>query len=159
MRTTPKHLRPRWRYLGVGLETWPDVDLNRSAFQSALWESCRTLSGDVGGADADLTVYDFFFQHGRGEAVVKTHRGEVQLARAALGTISSVAGNPIRVRVRGVSGTVRGCEEKYLGRHRERIGETTVTVDGVERTGYRRGVAIDLQSEDTFVGATMLDIQ
>ncbi|MFC6754912.1 ribonuclease P, partial [Halorubrum tibetense] len=36
MKHLPKHLRPRWRYLALGIEAWPDADVDRRAFQRAL---------------------------------------------------------------------------------------------------------------------------
>ena len=38
MKHLPKYLRPRWRYLGVGIESWPDADVDRGAdVVSAVW--------------------------------------------------------------------------------------------------------------------------
>ncbi len=159
MKPTPKHLRQRWRYLAIEIETYPDVSVGRDVFQRALWRACRSFAGDAGAAEADLTVFGYSFADGSGEAVIRTRRDSVSLARAAVGCLSEVDEHPIRLRVRGVSGTVRGCEEKYLGRDQERIGEINVTVDGVNRIGYRRGSDVDVRFENTFVGATMLDIE
>ncbi|TKX77234.1 ribonuclease P, partial [Halorubrum sp. SD626R] len=48
MKHLPKHLRPRWRYVAVGIETWPDADVGRRAFQRALWYAAGNLVGDAG---------------------------------------------------------------------------------------------------------------
>ncbi|MEM4780340.1 MAG: Rpp14/Pop5 family protein, partial [Halalkalicoccus sp.] len=116
MRHLPKHARPKWRYLAVGIETWPDVDLSRGAFQRHLWYAGQNLLGDPGCADADLRVFGFEHGEGSGEAVVRTRRDTVEDARAALACIDEVEGAEVGVSVRGVSGTVKSCEEKYLGR-------------------------------------------
>jgi len=65
MKHLPKHLRPRWRYLAVEIETWPDTEIDRRAFQRALWYAAGNLVGDSGSADADLTLLSF--AHGEGE--------------------------------------------------------------------------------------------
>jgi len=67
----PKHLRPRWRYFAVGIETWPDADLGRRGFQRALWYAAGNLLGDAGSADADLTLLSFSHDGGEGEAIVR----------------------------------------------------------------------------------------
>ena len=47
----PKYLRPRWRYLAVELESWPDADVDRRSFQRELWFAAQNLLGDAGSAD------------------------------------------------------------------------------------------------------------
>ena len=32
MKHLPKHLQPRWRYLAVRIESWPDADIDREYF-------------------------------------------------------------------------------------------------------------------------------
>jgi ribonuclease P/MRP protein subunit POP5 len=115
MKHLPKHLRPRWRYLAVGVETCPDADLARSDFQRAVWYAAGNLLGDTGSADADLRVLRFSFDDGAGEgrAVVRARRGEVRPARAAVACVADVGGEPVGVSVRGVSGTLRGCAEAF----------------------------------------------
>ena len=158
MKHLPKHLRPKWRYLGVGIETWPDADLDRGAFQRHLWYAAQNLLGDPGSADADLRVFGFRHEDGAGEAVVRTRRDTVGDARAALACISEVDGDPIGVHVRGVSGTVRACEEKYLGGRPEVVGEQRVVYDNAERAAVFRDGVFDVRTGDAYTGATELDV-
>lgn len=158
MKHLPKHLRPRWRYLGVGIETWPDADLDRRAFQRHLWYAAQNLLGDPGSADADLRVFEFRHEGGAGEAVVRTRRGAVGDARAALACVDEIDGEPIGVHVRGVSGTARACEEKYLGRGPEVVGEKRVVFDNAERTAVTRDGVFDVWTDDAYTGATELDV-
>jgi ribonuclease P/MRP protein subunit POP5 len=109
----PKHLRPRWRYLAVELETRDDAHLTRDAFQRAVWYAAGNLLGDPGSADADLRVLRFSFVDGTGEAVVRVRRGEVGPGRAALACVEAVDDVPVGLYVRGVSGTIRACEETF----------------------------------------------
>ena len=158
MSTLPKHLRERWRYLGVGIEGWPDADFDRGTFQRQVWYAAQNLLGDVGSAEADLRVLGFEFSGGDGEAVVRVRHGHVRAARAALACVDEVDGAPVRVHVRGTSGTVRGCEEKYLGRGREPPEERTVAYRGADRAAVVRGDRVDVRTDGRFVGATHLDL-
>ncbi len=117
MKHLPKHLRPRWRYLAVELETPSGVDVPRRAFQRAVWYAAGNLLGDAGSADADLRVlrYRFDGETGHGEAVVRARHGEVSSGRAALACVDAVDEDPVGLWVRGVSGTVRGCEAFLSG--------------------------------------------
>ena len=155
----PKHLRPRWRYLAVGLESWPDVDLDRRRFQRALWFAAQNLLGDAGSADLDGSVLTFRFEGGTGEAIVRARRGEVGRLRAVLATVDAVDDVPLGVVVRGVSGTVRACEEKYIRRPSEDSEKRNVVFAGSERRAVVRGDRVDAAVGDGHVGATALDIR
>lgn len=155
----PKHLRPRWRYLAVSLETWPDASLDRRSVQSSVWSAARSLYGDVGAADLDLTVIRFEGGDGSWDAIVRTHRGEVDRARAVLGSIGAVDGDDVGVAVRGTSGTVRACEEKYIGGRPEPTDQSDVAFGNAQRRAVQRGERVDVHVESAFVAATTLDLQ
>jgi ribonuclease P/MRP protein subunit POP5 len=154
----PKHLRPRWRYLAVEVESWPEAALDRRAFQRALWFAAQNLLGDTGSAALDLTVERFDHEGGAGEAVVRTHRGETGRARAVLATVTAVDGSPVGLRVRGVSGTRTACEEKYMRGGPEARTQSHVAFAGADRPAHRRDGRVDVETEDGLVGATTLDI-
>jgi len=153
----PKHLRPRWRYVAVGLESWPDAAIDRGTFQRELWYAAQDLLGDVGSAALDLEVYGFAFEDGVGDAVVRVRRGEVEQARAVLACLNEVGGTPLGVHVRGVSGTVRACEEKYINRPLESTVERHVVFEDAERCAIERSDRVDVCTDDAFAGATELD--
>lgn len=157
MKHLPKHLRQRWRYLAVELETWPDATIDEMAFQRSCWFAAQNLVGDVGSAEADLRVVDFAFEDGDGYALVRTRRESTDLARAALACVNAVYEDPIRVTVRGISGTVRAGEEKYLGAPRK-PEEESVAFGGESRRALSRGDRLDVEIDGAFVGATRLDI-
>jgi len=154
MKHLPKHARPRWRYLGVGLEGWPDARIDRRAFQRELWYAAQNLVGDVGSAEMDCTVYGFAFEGGVGDAVVRVRRGEVERARAVLACLDAVDGHPVRVTVRGVSGTVRACEESYIRRPLESSDEKRVVFEDSERPAFARDGRVDVRVDHGFAGAT-----
>jgi len=158
MKHLPKHLRPRWRYLAVELEAWPDAALHRGDVQRAIWFAAGNLLGDPGSADADLRVVDYSYSDGAGEALVRVRRGEVERARAALACVSEVDDHPVRVAVRGVSGTMRAAEENYLGRTPELSREDDVAFGGDTHPGVARGDSVDVDL-GAWVGATRRDCQ
>lgn len=159
MKHLPKHLRPRWRYLAVELESWPDVHVSRSDFQRSVWFAAQNLLGDPGSTDADLRVLSFDWTDGQGEAIIRARRGEVEPARAALACVDSVRDDPLRVRIRGVSGTVRAASEKYLGGPLEAGNEERVVFRNDSRRAILRDGRVDVDNEGTFVGTTRLDLE
>lgn len=159
MKHLPKHLRPRWRYLAVGIEAWPDAVVGRRAFQRALWYGAGNLLGDTGSADAGLKLLSFSFSGGAGEAVVRVRRGHVEEARAAVACVSEVDGDPVGIRVRGTSGTVRACEERYMGRAAASSTQRDVAFGDAERSAVVRGDAYDVRAESGYVGAAAFDIE
>ena len=159
MKHLPKHLQPRWRYLAVHLETWPDAAFDRGSFQRTVWYSAQNLLGDTGSAALDLSVMRFRLGEGAGEAVVRVRRGEVDRARAVIACLDSVEGSPVGVRVAGVSGTIRACEEKYMGRGREQPDQRYVAFEGAEQSAFVRGPRVDVEADGAFAGATNLDLQ
>ncbi|WP_159900486.1 Rpp14/Pop5 family protein [Salinirussus salinus] len=156
--TLPKHLRQRWRYLAVGVESWPEASVERDPFQRALWYGAQDLVGDVGSATVDLTVQRFRYGDGEGEAAVRTRRGAVERARAVIASVDEVAGDPVGLRVRGVSGTLRGCEEKYMGGGPVATEQRHVTFEGADRTATLRGGRATVRVDGAPVGVTTLDI-
>ncbi|MFB6109030.1 MAG: Rpp14/Pop5 family protein [Haloplanus sp.] len=159
MKHLPKHLRPRRRYLAVGIESWPDADVTRRAFQRELWYAAGNLLGDAGSADADLRVVRFEFGDGAGEAVVRTRHDEVGPARAAVACVDDVDGHPVGVYVRGVSGTVLSCEERYLGGRAGVTAERRVVFENDRRRGFVRDGAVDVELPEGFAGAAELDFE
>ncbi|EMA50067.1 MULTISPECIES: Rpp14/Pop5 family protein [Halococcus] len=158
MKHLPKHLRPRRRYLAIAIEAWPDADPGKHAFQRACWYAAQNLLGDPGAADVDLRVLDFSFADGDGTAIVRVRHGEVERARAAIACVDEISGSPVGVRVLGVSGTVRACEERYIGRASRGAAERNVVFADSQRPAVVRNGRFDVHGEPGFVGATSLDI-
>ena len=159
MKHLPKHIRPRWRYLAVGIESTPDATIDRGAFQRELWYAAGNLLGDPGSADADLTVYSFSFEDGYGEAIVRVRRGETDPARAAVACLNEIDGEPVGVVVRGISGTVRACEESYLGRRTGAFEQRQVVFADAQRSAFSREDAVEVSVPAGFVSATELDFE
>ncbi len=158
MKHLPKHLQPRWRYLAVGIEAWPDADVGRRALQREVWYAAQNLLGDVGSASLDLQIVDFEFADGDGHAIVRTHRGETDRARAVVACVDAVDGHEVGLRVRGVGGTVRASRETYIGRGAEKIEQRHVAFENAERRAVVRDGRVDVSVDGAFAGATHLDL-
>ncbi len=159
MKHLPKHLTPRWRYLGVTIEAWPDAKLRRDRFQRNLWYSAQNLLGETGSAELDLSVVRFQFDAPTGETIIRVRRGHTDRARAVIACLDEIDGEPVGVRVAGESGTIRACEEKYMGRGRENPEQRYVAFDGATQSGFVRNSRADIEKDAAFVGATILDLQ
>ncbi|MCU4716763.1 Rpp14/Pop5 family protein [Halapricum hydrolyticum] len=159
MKHLPKHLQPRWRYLAVRFETWPDATVDRGAFQRELWYAAQNLLGDVGSAAVDLTVVRFDGWDGGGEAIVRVRRGECERARAIVACVDAIGSDPVGLRVAGTSGTVRACEEKYMRGGPERTEQRHVTVGDAERPAVVRDGRLEYRMNDAFTAGTPLDIE
>lgn len=157
MKHLPKHLQPRWRYLALELESWPDATIDRRAFQRECWYAAQNLLGDPGSARADMTVVRFDFGDGTGTAIVRVRRGETGPARAAVACIDGIGGSPVGIRVCGISGTIRAAEENYLGRRGQDSEERNVVFGNEERVAVVRDGSTDVRLDETFTGATDLD--
>jgi ribonuclease P/MRP protein subunit POP5 len=159
MKHLPKHLQPRWRYLGVAIETWADTTIDRRAFQREVWYTAQNLVGDAGSAEADLRVMRFSVRDGVGGAIVRVRRGTVDEARAVLACVDDVDGAPVGVRVRGVSGTVAACSESYLVTPTASSDQRTVAVEGSDRPARARDDIVDVTTPDGHLGATTRDFE
>ena len=113
MRHLPKHLQPRWRYLAVEVESPPDGRIGEDALQRAIWYATQNLLGDPGSAAVDGRIVRFDGDR-PARATVRVRRGHVPEARAAIACVDTVDGVTAGPVVRGVAGTIRACEEKYM---------------------------------------------
>ncbi len=154
MRHLPKHLRPRYRYLAVEIEAWPDAALDRQALQAAVWSAGRTLLGDAASAAVDLQVIEVDYWRGGGAAIVRVRRGETDAARAALATIERIAGEPVRVGVRGIGGTVKATRKHHLGGPPPQEATESIQFRGRNGTAVYRDDRVDVSVDGHFVGTT-----
>jgi len=155
----PKHLRPRWRYFAVGIETWPDADLGRRGFQRALWYAAGNLLGDAGSADADLTLLSFSHDGGEGEAIVRARHGHVDDARATIACVSEVDDEPVGSAFAGFRGRyVPVRKDIWAARAVVRHSETSRS-RGAERSAVVREDAYDVWTGSAYVGAAAFDTE
>jgi ribonuclease P/MRP protein subunit POP5 len=159
MKHLPKHLQPRWRYLAVVLESTPAASIGRQAFQRECWYAAQNLLGDPGSSEVDLNLMRYEFEDGWGTSIVRVRRGEVDRGRAALACVDSIDGHDVGLRVCGTSGTVRACEESYLPPAPEIQRQRSVVFEDGTETAVVRSPRVDVQVDDSTVGATELDLE
>ncbi|MFB6105238.1 MAG: Rpp14/Pop5 family protein [Halobacteriaceae archaeon] len=160
MKHLPKHLRPRWRYLAVAIETWADGSLDESAVQAAFWDAARALLGDPGSADVRLDIVRFTVDAGGGTILVRVRRGEVDRGRAAIACVDAVDDHPVGLEVVGVSGTIRAAEEKYMNAPAGPGDEERVVFQSAaHRAVHRADGRYDIYEAGEVTGATELDLE
>lgn len=95
--------RVKRRYLALQLEC--EVLPTEREFVDAVWASITRLYGEVGASQTGLALIDFDFE--RGVAVIRVSLASLNLARAALASITSLVGKEGSVQVLSVSGTIK----------------------------------------------------
>jgi len=100
--------RVKRRYLALQLDS--DGVPSRKEVMDALWGAVTKLYGEYGSSLTSLALIDYDAE--RKTAVVRTSLATVDLVRASLATITSVAGVDAAVHVLAVSGTIKALHEK-----------------------------------------------
>ena len=72
--------------------------------------------------------------------------------------LDAVDGEPVGVRVLGTSGTVRACEEKYMGGAPIDPEQRHVEFQGADRSARVAAERVDVRTDAAFIGATTLDL-
>jgi len=158
LKPLPKHLRPRYRYIVVSIESWPTAKFDKRTFQHALWASTSRLFGDTGANAADLFLIQFEFSNGSGWGIIRTRRDALSIARPSIACISKINEFPVGILIRGVSGTIKSCKEKYLSEPSEPLISGELLFDTKISPSFTRGHCIDIQTDTDFIGATHLDV-
>ena len=76
----------------------------------AVWGAVTKLYGEYGASQTSLTLIDYDLEKKR--AVVRTSLATLDLVRASLASITSVAGREAAVHVLAVSGTIKALYKK-----------------------------------------------
>ena len=95
--------RVKRRYLALQLEC-ESLPTERE-FIDAVWASVTKLYGEVGASLTGLALINFDVE--RKIAVVRISLGSLNMVRASLATITSIAGKDASVHVLAVSGTLK----------------------------------------------------
>ncbi len=147
--TTPKSLRPRYRYIFVRMEHHPTRDISMDEFGKEIWFEAQNLVGDVGSAETDIELLDTE----EDIAIIKCRRGEVDRARSIVCCLDSIGDISIGFRVIGVSGTIKSGREKFIDENTMRYSE----IDTELGMGWVKDGLIDIPDEDrdtNFIGYT-----
>jgi ribonuclease P/MRP protein subunit POP5 len=108
MKILPPTLRESNRYIAFGITS--ETQIIRQELINEIHHSTTTLLGDVGSCELGLRLFSFKDHKG----IIRCTADTTWKARAVLASVSSIKGTRIRLKVYGMSGTVRGATEKYL---------------------------------------------
>ena len=100
--------RVKRRYLALQIES--DGTPSRKEFLDAVWNVVARLYGEYGASQTGLALIDYNVE--KKTAVIRTSLTTLDLVRASLATITSVAGGEAAVHVLAVSGTIKALYKK-----------------------------------------------
>lgn len=100
--------RVKRRYLALQLDS--DGLPSRKEFIDAVWGAVTKLYGEHGASLTSLTLISYDLE--KKTAVVRTSLSTLNLVRASLATITSIADNEAAVHVTAVSGTIKALRQK-----------------------------------------------
>ncbi len=95
--------RIKRRYLAVRVER--ELGLTERGFIDAVWAAVTRLYGEVGASQTGLAL--IYFNLEREVAVIRVTLASLNMVRASLAMITSIAGKETSVRVLSVSGTIK----------------------------------------------------
>jgi RNase P/RNase MRP subunit POP5 len=76
----------------------------------AIWNAVTKLYGEYGASLTSLALIDYDVE--KKTAVIRTSLATVDLVRASLASITSVAGREVAVHILAVSGTIKALRKK-----------------------------------------------
>jgi RNase P/RNase MRP subunit POP5 len=100
--------RVKRRYLALQVDS--DGAPSRKEVLDAVWGAVAKLYGEYGAGLTGLSLIDYDAE--KKTAVIRTFLVAVNLVRASLASITSVAGEDAAVHVLAVSGTIKSLREK-----------------------------------------------
>ena len=95
--------RVKRRYLALQVER--ELAPTERELIDAVWAAVTRLYGEVGASQTGLALIDFNLE--RKVAVIRVTLASLNMVRASLATITSIAGKDASVRVLSVSGTIK----------------------------------------------------
>ena len=119
MKILPSSLREKKRYIAfeVICESEP---VDRKALLDEIFFATQMLVGDLGSSEIGYRLMDFDGSRG----IMKVNLDAVELARAAIATVSAIKGNRATIKILGVTGTIKSAMEKYIAT--ENISPTNI---------------------------------
>jgi RNase P/RNase MRP subunit POP5 len=100
--------RAKRRYLALQLDS--DGAPSGKEFIDAVWGAVTKLYGEHGASQTSLALIDYNVE--TKTAVLRTSLATIDLVRASVATITSVAGKDSAVHVTAVSGTIKALHQK-----------------------------------------------
>lgn len=100
--------RAKRRYLALQLDS--EGAASGKEFIDAVWGAVTKLYGEHGASQTSLALIDYNVE--KKTAVLRTSLSTLDLVRASLAMITSVAGKETAVHVTAVSGTIKALHQK-----------------------------------------------
>jgi len=105
----PPTLRERRRY--ILFEVMQERDIDKQELLKAIWNSVYSLHGDVGASESKLGLIEYNKREDIGTGILRCANSKVEEVRASLACIHSVNGLRVGIRVKKISGTIKGARE------------------------------------------------
>jgi RNase P/RNase MRP subunit POP5 len=100
--------RVKRRYLALQVDS--DGAPSRKEFMDAVWSAVAKLYGEHGASQTSLALIDYDTE--KKTAVIRTSLATLDLVRASLASITSLASGEATVHVLAVSGTIKALYKK-----------------------------------------------
>ena len=100
--------RVKRRYLALQVDS--DGAPSRKEFMDAVWSAVAKLYGEYGASQTSLALIDYDVE--KKTAVIRTSLVTLDLVRASLASITSLANGEAVVHVLAVSGTIKALRKK-----------------------------------------------
>jgi RNase P/RNase MRP subunit POP5 len=100
--------RVKRRYLALEINAEEKFDSKQ--FMDAVWNALLKLYGEYGASKASLTLIDY--NREKGFAVIRTTHTSVDMARAALASITKIENKPAAIHILTISGTIKTLYKK-----------------------------------------------
>jgi RNase P/RNase MRP subunit POP5 len=100
--------RIKRRYLLLQLDS-DDLPIGKELI-GAVWAAVTKLCGEHGASQTNLALIDYDLEEKT--AVLRTNLATLNMIRAAIATITHIAGKEVAVHVTAVSGTIRALRQK-----------------------------------------------
>ncbi|MCX8153479.1 MAG: hypothetical protein N3E52_03490 [Candidatus Bathyarchaeota archaeon] len=102
--------RVKRRYLALQLDS--DEAPSQKELMDTIWNAVVKLYGEVGASQTNLSLIAYDAE--KKLAVIRTTHVTVNLVRASLASVTSVAGKLAALHVLGISGTIKALRKKFL---------------------------------------------
>lgn len=100
--------RVKRRYLALQVDS--DGVPSQKEFMDAIWGAVVKLYGEYGASQTSLALIDYDVE--KKTAVIRTSLATVDLVRASLASITSIAGREAAMHVLAISGTIKALRKK-----------------------------------------------
>jgi len=103
-----KRVKRRYLVLQVDSEVVP----SQKELMNAIWSAVVKLYGEVGASQTSMSLIEYDLE--KKLAVIRTALATLNIVRASIASITSVAGNEAALHVLAVSGTIKALRKRFF---------------------------------------------